>query len=247
MYNITSEYTIYANNLFERHTAGSNVRVEHHHCDNGRFADNVFIHNCDGMGKGITYYGVNAHFQNGHAEKAIRDLQTMAQKMILHAKGRWPEAINLSLWPYALQMDVQVHNNVSNSGDATSRLRAFTRIAVYNNISHYHTFVCPAYELTTEADQGKAKKWEGNSVLGIYLGPYPHHAGSVSFVMNITTGNTSPQFHMGHDDFFETTRYNRRKTRAKSNRQKLWGVDHADTIEKKEKVKREALARSNTD
>ena len=165
----------------------------------------------------MTYCGVNAHFQNGRAEKAIRDLQTMARKMILHAKGRWPEAIHLSLWPYALRMAVHVHNNVPNAADASSRLEAFMRIAVSPKSLHYHTFGCPAYMLSTEAEQGRAKKWEGRAVLGFYLVPSPHHTGSVSLVLNLTTGNTSPQFHMGHDNFFETTRYNRSNARAKSN------------------------------
>ena len=87
MSEITLEETIYAKKSFERYAAGFNVRVEHYHCDNGRFADNSIIQHCAGMGQGITYCGVNAHFQNGRAEKAIRDLQTMARKMILHAKG----------------------------------------------------------------------------------------------------------------------------------------------------------------
>ena len=102
MSKITSEETIYAKKSCERYAAGFNVRLEHHHCDNGRFSDNSFIQNCEGMRQGITYCGVNAHFQNGHAEKAIRDIQTMARKMILRAKGQWPEAIHLSLWPYDL-------------------------------------------------------------------------------------------------------------------------------------------------
>ena len=84
-------------------------------------------------------------------------------------------------------------------------------------------------------------------VLGIYLGPSPHHSGSVSLVLNITTGNASPQFHVGHDDFIETTRYNRSNARAMRNWQKLSGIDHAYIIDKKEKVKRAALARSKTD
>ena len=58
-------------------------------------------------------------------------------------------------------------------------------------------------------------------------------------------GNASPQFHIGYDDLFETTRYNRHTARAKSNWQKLSGIDHADIIENKEKVKKAALARSN--
>ena len=82
------------------------------------------------MVQGITYCGVKAHFQNGRDEKAIRDLHTIAQKIILHAKGRWTEAIHLSLWPYALQMAVHVHTNVPNAADASSGLEAFAWIAV---------------------------------------------------------------------------------------------------------------------
>ena len=133
----------------------------------------------------------------------------MTRKMILHAKGRWSETINLYLRSYALRMDVHVHNNFPNSADASSRLETFTRIVVPPNSSHYHTFSFPAYMITTEAEQGRFKKWEGRSLLGIYLGPSPHYSVAVSLLLNITTGNASPQFHVGYNDFFETTRYNR--------------------------------------
>ena len=102
------------------------------------------------MGQGINYCGVNAHFQNERAEKAIRNLHTMAQKMILHAKGRWPEEIHLSLWPYALRMAVYVHNNVPNSADASSRLKALAHIAVSPKSTHYQKFGCTAFTLTTK-------------------------------------------------------------------------------------------------
>ena len=111
------------------------------------------------MGQGITYCGVNTYFHNGRAEKAIRYLQTMARKMIICAKGRWTEVIHMSLWPCALQMAVQVHNNFPKAVDDSSRLEAFTRISVSHKSSHYHTFDCPAYILTMEAEQGRAKKW----------------------------------------------------------------------------------------
>ena len=87
MSKITSEETLYTKKSFERHADVFNVRVEHYHCDNGQFAENVFIQHCKEMGQGITYCGVNAHFQNGSGEKDTRDLQTMAQKMIIHEKG----------------------------------------------------------------------------------------------------------------------------------------------------------------
>ena len=50
MSKITSEEKIYAKNCFERHTAGFNVRVDHYHIHNRRFADNAFVQNCEGMG-----------------------------------------------------------------------------------------------------------------------------------------------------------------------------------------------------
>ena len=131
-------------------------------------------------------------------------------------------------------MAVHIHNNVPNAADASSRLEAFTQIAVSPKSSYYHTFGCPAYMFTTEAEQGRAKKWEGRAVLEIYLGPYPHHAGSVSLVLNLTTGNASPQFHVGHDNFSETTRYNRSNARAKSNWKNLSGIYHVDIIDNKE-------------
>ena len=158
MSEITSEETIYANKSFERHAAGFNVRIEHYHCYNGWFADNDFIHQCEVMGQGITYCGVNAHFRNRRSENAIRGLQTMARKVTLHAKVRWPKAIHLSLWPYALRMSVHMHNNVPNATDASSRLEAFAQISVSPMSSHYHTFGCPAYMLTTESEKGRAKK-----------------------------------------------------------------------------------------
>ena len=155
----------------------------------------------------------------------------MERKMIIHAKDWWPKAIHLSLWRYELQMVVHMHNPPPNDADASSRLKAFSQIAVSPKSSHYHTFGCTAFSLTTESKQGKSKKWEGCSVLGIYPGPYTHHAGSVSLVLNITPGNAWPHFHVGHDNFFATTRYNRRNTRAKRNCQKLLDIDHTDTIE----------------
>ena len=78
---MTSEEIIYANKCFDRYAAGFNVNVEHYHCENGRFADSMFDQHCKGMVQGIPYCGINTHSQNGRAERAIIDLQTMAQNM----------------------------------------------------------------------------------------------------------------------------------------------------------------------
>ena len=51
------------------------VRVEHYHTDNGRFADNNFPNHVQRSGQSLTFCGVNAHWQNGVVEKAIRDVK----------------------------------------------------------------------------------------------------------------------------------------------------------------------------
>ena len=105
------------------------------------------------MEQGIKYFGVNTHFQNGRADKIIRDLQTMERKIIIHAKGQWPESIHPSLWTYILLIAVHVHKNVPNAAYASSHIEAFTRISVSPQSSHYHTFGFPSYMLTTEDEK----------------------------------------------------------------------------------------------
>ena len=107
----TSEETVQAKQAFEKYARQCGVIVKHYHADNGRFADNAFIEACNQAGQTISYCGVNAHFQNGVAEKRIRDLQDQARTMMLHAKARWPQAISVNLWPYALRMANDVRNS----------------------------------------------------------------------------------------------------------------------------------------
>ena len=77
---LTSAETILAKQSFERFARDLGVKNIHYHADNGRFADNGFIQACKDNNQGLTYCGVNAHFQSGMAEKRIRDLQEQATK-----------------------------------------------------------------------------------------------------------------------------------------------------------------------
>jgi hypothetical protein len=80
--------------------------IKHYHADNGRFADNAFMQSVAESGQTISFCGVNAHFQNGIAEKRIRDLSEQARKQLLHAKARLQRQLRLifGLMPYAMQM-----------------------------------------------------------------------------------------------------------------------------------------------
>ena len=66
---ITSDETVQAKIAFERYSQERGVHIHHYHADNGRFADKSFINNCQINNQCLTYCGVNAHFQNGIAEK----------------------------------------------------------------------------------------------------------------------------------------------------------------------------------
>jgi hypothetical protein len=87
MTNMTSQETVEAKQAFEQFTANHGVAIKHYHADNGRFADNAFKQHCKQYNQTISYCGVNAHFQNGMAQRAIRDITEAARTMLLHAKA----------------------------------------------------------------------------------------------------------------------------------------------------------------
>ncbi len=88
MTKLTSKETMEAKQAFKHFAKQHGVRILHYHCDYGQFADNAFKNSCSAKGQGLTFCGVNAHFQNGIAEKAIRDLRESARKQLLYARQR---------------------------------------------------------------------------------------------------------------------------------------------------------------
>ncbi len=70
----TFEETMEAKQAFKHFAKQHGVRILHYYCNNRQCADNAFKNSCSVKGQRLTFCGVNAHFQNGIAEKAIRDL-----------------------------------------------------------------------------------------------------------------------------------------------------------------------------
>jgi hypothetical protein len=110
MTKLTSKETMEAKQAFEHFAKQHGIRILHYYCNNGQFADNTFKNSFSAKGQQLTFCGVNAHFKNGIAEKAIRDLRESACKQLLHACQQWPSAIHLALWPYAFRSTVHLHN-----------------------------------------------------------------------------------------------------------------------------------------
>ena len=205
---LSSNETIEAKNAFEAYARRFGIKVMNYHADNGRFADQAFRNSAAQSGQTISYCGVGAHFQNGRAEKKIRDLREAARKMIIHAMRRWPSEISINLWPYALRTASDHQNYLPTSDDGKSKIEMFTGVEIGARLKSFHTWGCPVYALINKLQGGSSgvSKWNSRARLGINLGFSPRHARSVCLILNPQTGLASPQFHVKHDDFFETVK-----------------------------------------
>ena len=201
---LSSAETLESKRAFERYSKQHGVRIRHYHADNGRFADNLFRNDVAEKGQTISYCGVNAHWQNGIAEKRIRDLTDQARTILLFAQSRWPGAVSTHLWPYALRAANDSLNNSPRLQDKVIPSEAFTKQKTTMKVRQQHTFGCPVFALNNKLQGGKyLSRWSSHARIGIYLGMSPQHARSVALVLNIKTGLVSPQFHVEFDDLFE--------------------------------------------
>ena len=75
------------------------------------------------------------------------------------------------------------------------------------DLSHFHPFGSPVYVLENPLQAQKAhNKWTNRSRVGIYLCQPPNHSKEVPLILNMQSGNVSPQFHCIYDDEFSTCR-----------------------------------------
>ena len=169
---------------------------------NGHFADNAFIADCKAQRQGLSYCGVNAHFQNGIAECHIRDLQEQTGTSMLYTMNKWKRMVLICLWPYAIRHANDIANATPRKGEEQSPLERFSGVSITPKLHHFHAFGCPTYVLDNALQSGQGSpKWKRCSRLGVYLRPSPSHARSVALVLNPRTGHVSPQFHVKFDDF----------------------------------------------
>jgi hypothetical protein len=149
--------------------------------------------------------------QNGIAEQCIRDLKEQSRTMLLHAKHHWSDVVNTSLWPYAMRNACHIFNDAPTlKGPHKDRTPSgiFLRINIATEGRHHHTFGYRVYVTAAHIQAGKSlPAWMPKVKVGINLGISPTHARSVALVLSLKTGLVSPQFHVKHNDLFETTGY----------------------------------------
>ena len=203
----TAEETIKGKIAFELYSLSQGVKVKAYHADNGIFRANAWVNHCNQSNQTITYAAVNAHHQNGIAERRIRELQNMTRTMLIHAAKRWPSCITANLWPYALRQATEILNSSPSMQDAKRRSPSeiFSKTRAMLNTKHFQTFGCPAYVLDNNLQHSSPfHKWKQRSKVGIYLGLSPTHGRNVALVLNRTTGLVSPQFHVKFDSSFHS-------------------------------------------
>ncbi|KAI2497837.1 hypothetical protein MHU86_16671 [Fragilaria crotonensis] len=157
----------------------------------------------------MTFAAVNAHHQNGIAERRIRELQELARAMLMHANTRWSDAITANLWPYAIRYANEAINHTPSMQDTHRRspMEIFSNSKVATNPKHWKPFGCPTYVLSNELQSNRPfHKWSQRSKAGIYLGRLPQHGRNVALVMDRDTALVSPQFHVAYDATFDTVR-----------------------------------------
>jgi hypothetical protein len=198
---------ISAKHQFELFASGFNRQIKRYHADNGIFATKLFRESCTRNKQQLSFCGVDAHHQNGIAERSIRTITEQARTMLIHAMIHWPEIIQESFWPYAIQLAVDIHNSTPTASGLTP-MEIFSGFKSHTStLSNFHPFGCPIFVLEPSLRQNhKIPRWKPRSRVGVYLGHSPTHASTVPLVYSTTTGLVSPQFHVVFDDKFATVK-----------------------------------------
>ena len=204
-----AEETVQGKVAFEQYMQSLGLVVKGYQADNGIFRANKWQHACKERGQSLTFTGVNAHHQNGHAERRIRELQDAARAMLIHANKQWPRCVTTNLWPYAMKMASDAFNNTPcfQHEEYKTPLQVASASVVNINKKHFHTFGCPVYVLDNALQENKPfGKWNIRSKVGIYIGQSPSHNKRVALVLDRKTGLVSPQYHVQFDDDFSSVR-----------------------------------------
>jgi hypothetical protein len=140
----------------------------------------------------ITFCAVGAHHQNGITKNKYRMLTLSTRTLLLHGICMWPQMINTMFWPFAFKAAAE-HENLLflNSGGLTPLL-LLHNVPVDNIlVKTFHTLyyrVCVPNSHLQSAGGPGPPKWEPRSCIGVYLGHFHFHAGSMALVFNLCTG-----------------------------------------------------------
>jgi hypothetical protein len=197
--------TLQSKIAFERFAQTCGHNFKSFRADNMPFNSKEFKADLITKRQQLTFSGVGAHHQNGVAERAIQTVTTWARSMLLHHALHWPDQSRLDLWPFALEHVVYLWNHLPRKDSLIAPVELFTG-STFDNFEHIakaRVWGCPVFVLDPKLQDGnKIPKWNSRSRRGMFVGISPAHSSTVGRIMNLRTGNVSPQYHVVYDDLF---------------------------------------------
>jgi len=143
---------------------------------------------------------------NGHVERSIQTIMSIARAMMIHSVIHWSDVADTSLWPMAVNYAFFLWNHLPQLHNGLSPSDLFTKIR-YPLQKLHDCFVwgSPAYVLDKRiSDGGKIPRWKPRSSRAMHLGRAENYASSIPLVLNLDTGSITPQFHIVVDNWFAT-------------------------------------------
>jgi hypothetical protein len=110
---LNTHETLKAKQNFKLMARDSGVIPQSYLSDNGgSFTSAKFTEHLGALKQVVKFAGVGAHHHNGHAERAIQMVMSIARTMMLHSAEHWPDVADATLWPMAVSHAVFLHNHV---------------------------------------------------------------------------------------------------------------------------------------
>jgi hypothetical protein len=202
----TTKSTLESKVGFESFAQRYQVTIKHIHGDNGVFATKLFKDHVEASSQHQSFCGVGAHWQNGVIERFIGVITTRARTMLLHAMDQWPDVITAEFWSFAFLHAVRLHNCTPRPGQSTSPFTLFTNEDSPLSPNDFKVFGSPVYVLDKALQDGSIGpgKWKDRCYQGVYIGHSQNHASNVILIYNPKTHLVSPQYHVVHDESFDT-------------------------------------------
>jgi hypothetical protein len=176
------------------------VKIKTYHCDGVIMASKAYKSAVETAGQTITFSSINAHHQDGIAERQIQTVQNRAHAMLFNAMFQWPEAITTEFWPFALKMAVDIHNVTPLYCGLTPDEIFSSQKGKQDHFKFFHTFGCPVFVLDPKLQKGQCiPKCKPSARQAVYLGLHPDYSQTVPDALNLSSGLCSAQFHSIYD------------------------------------------------
>ena len=146
---LSSHDTLRAKETFELFCRDHGVLPQKYMSDNATaFTAKSFADHLREYFQIISFAGVGAHHHNGHAERSIRTIMSIARTMMLHTAVHWPDLADPTLWPMAVDHAVYLWNHLPSDTTGLSPSDLFTKTRWPQQRFHdLHVWGCPVYVL----------------------------------------------------------------------------------------------------